>query len=170
VNTERMFEHFGPSVSTLICVAILGVGLILSPRAAQATHKAHHHRHHRHYLVVSADANGNSATVIGSRPRGCPAAYCGCGLARYLGLNDKRLNLAWNWVRMFPRTEARPGVAAVRHGHVMLLREHIAGAQWRVVDFNGGHHLSWVHVRNVRGYVFVQPGVRSADLSFQSMR
>jgi hypothetical protein len=104
----------------------------------------------------SIDANGN-AVVIGGRPAGCPHAYCGCGLARYLGLKDRRLNLAWSWAKMFPRTSAAPGMAAVRRGHVMLLQSHVEGTRWIVRDYNGGRHLSWIHERDVRGYVFVNP-------------
>jgi hypothetical protein len=102
------------------------------------------------------DANGN-AVVIGGRPTGCPHAYCGCGLARYLGLKDRRLNLAWSWAKMFPRTSAAPGMAAVRRGHVMLLQSHVEGTRWIVRDYNGGRHLSWIHERDVRGFVFVNP-------------
>ena len=104
----------------------------------------------------SIDANGN-AVVIGGRPAGCPHAYCGCGLARYLGLKDKRLNLAWSWAKLFPRTSAAPGMAAVRRGHVMLLQSHVEGTRWIVRDYNGGRHLSWIHERDVRGFVFVNP-------------
>jgi hypothetical protein len=110
------------------------------------------------------DANGNEARVIGGRPAGCPHAVCGCGLAKYLGLNDRRLWLAWNWARLFPHTHARAGAAAVRHHHVMLLIEHIAGNRWLVKDWNGGRHLAWEHVRDVRGYVFVDPSNRVGAL------
>lgn len=110
------------------------------------------------------DANGNVGEVIGGRPRGCPHAYCGCGLARYLGLRDKSLNVADNWRRKYPRTHAHPGAVAVRayhrhgHGHVMLLVRHIAGSNWIVREYNGYRHLSYVHERSVRGFTFVNPG------------
>lgn len=112
------------------------------------------------------DANGNAARVIAHRPAGCPRAWCGCGLARYLGLRDKRLWLAENWSRLFPHTDPHSGAAAVRRGggHVMLLREHVGGSRWRVIDFNGGRHLGWDHIRDVRGYVFVQPPMRMGAL------
>lgn len=106
------------------------------------------------------DANGNG--VIGGRPDGCPRAFCGCGLAKYLGLHDKRLNLAWNWARLFPPTHAHPGAAAVRHHHVMLLVAHVGGNVWTVRDYNGGRHLTWIHDRNISGYVFVEPSSRWA--------
>lgn len=103
------------------------------------------------------DANGVEAQIIGGRPAGCPWKFCGCGLAKFLGLSDKRLNLAWNWAKLFPRTQAQPGAAAVRRGHVMLLVEHLGGTIWKVRDYNGGRHLSWIHARDVRGFVFVMP-------------
>lgn len=116
------------------------------------------HRRMRVGRAWAADANGNTTRrVIGSRPAGCPHAYCGCGLAHYLGLHDKRLWKAWNWARLFPRTSPHAGAAAVRHHHVMLLVRHVKGDQWMVRSYNGGHHLSWLYVVSVRGYVFVNP-------------
>ncbi len=113
-------------------------------------------------ISQSTDAHGN-AVVIGGRPAGCPALYCGCGLAQYLGIKDKRLNLAWSWAQIFPRTSAAPGMAAVRRGHVMLLQSHVEGSRWVVRDYNGGRGLSWIHVRDVRGYVFVNPNGAYAE-------
>ena len=117
---------------------------------------------------LAIDANGNrvqrltrvasEGTVIGSRPDGCPHAYCGCGLRKYLGLSDKRLNLASNWARLFPRVAGpRAGVAAVRNHHVMYIEGRAGNGQWLVRDYNSGGGLSRVHVRDVRGYVFVSP-------------
>jgi hypothetical protein len=107
-------------------------------------------------ISQSTDAHGN-AIIIGRRPAGCPHRYCGCGLARYLGLNDKRLYRAWSWAEIFPRTSPAAGMAAVRRGHVMLLQSHVEGTRWVVRDYNGGRGLSWIHVRDVRGFVFVNP-------------
>jgi hypothetical protein len=111
------------------------------------------------------DATGNrayamadAAQIIGTRPAGCPHSYCGCGLRKYLGLDDKRLNLASNWARLFPRESApRAGLAAVRSGHVMYIEGSAGNGQWLVRDYNSGGGLSRVHVRDVRGYVFVNP-------------
>lgn len=109
------------------------------------------------------DASGNSI-VIGGRPAGCPHRYCGCGLRKYLGIDDTSLNLAWNWARKFQRTTAAPGMAAVRRGHVMLLVEHVGGTRYIVRDYNGGRGLSYIHERDVRGFVFVDPSTRLAVL------
>ncbi len=115
--------------------------------------------------VPAVDADGNrayamadAAQIIGSRPSDCPHSYCGCGLRKYLGLEDKRLNLASNWARLFPREAGpRAGLAAVRSGHVMYIEGSAGNGQWLVRDYNSGGGLSRVHVRDVRGYVFVNP-------------
>jgi hypothetical protein len=105
----------------------------------------------------AAYASGDGA-VIGGRPAGCPHRYCGCGLRKYLGLSDKRLNLARNWARMFPRVAGpAAGVAAVRSGHVMYIERSVGNGQWLVRDYNSGGGASRLHVRDVRGYVFVNP-------------
>jgi hypothetical protein len=110
--------------------------------------------------AVHAADNG---TVIGSRPSGCPHSYCGCGLRMYLGLTDVRLNLASNWARLFPHESApRAGLAAVRSGHVMYIESASGSGQWLIRDYNSGGGLSRLHVRDVRGYVFVNPHAQMA--------
>lgn len=100
----------------------------------------------------------DEGTIIGGRPGDCPHAYCGCGLRKYLGLSDTRLNLASNWAKFFPRASGpAAGVAAVRSGHVMLIESSAGDGQWLVRDYNSGGGLSRLHVRDVRGYVFVNP-------------
>ena len=100
----------------------------------------------------------NEGTIIGSRPSDCPHAYCGCGLRKYLGLSDKRLNLASNWARLFPRASGpAAGVAAVRSGHVMYIESSAGDGQWLVRDYKSGGGMSRLHVRDVRGYTFVNP-------------
>jgi len=116
------------------------------------------------------DASGNrvvrtgEVTIIGGRPAGCPNRYCGCGLRKYLGIADKRLNLASNWARLFPRVAGpASGVAAVRSGHVMYIERSAGNGRWMVRDYNSGGGLSRLHVRDVRGYVFVNPHVMLAS-------
>jgi len=114
---------------------------------------------------TNIDAIGNrsfarvdSGTIIGSRPGGCPHSYCGCGLRKYLGISDVRLNLASNWARLLPRESGpRPGLAAVRSGHVMYIEAAAGNGQWLIRDYNSGGGLSRMHVRDVRGYIFVNP-------------
>ena len=105
-----------------------------------------------------AYATADAAQIIGTRPSGCPHSYCGCGLRKYLGLEDTRLNLASNWARLFPRESGpRAGLAAVRSGHVMYIEGPAGNGRWLIRDYNSGGGLSRVHVRDVRGYVFVNP-------------
>lgn len=100
--------------------------------------------------------------VIGGRPAGCPHAYCGCGLARFLGLTDSRLNLAANWARIFPPTRAQSGAVAVKSHHVMLLVAlHGDGSRALVRDYNSGGGLSRIHVRSIKGFHFVSPTFHS---------
>jgi hypothetical protein len=105
----------------------------------------------------------DSGMIIGARPDGCPHAYCGCGLRKYLGLSDVRLNLASNWARFFPRVASpRAGLAAVRSHHVMYIEASAGDGLWTIRDYNSGGGLSRVHVRDVRGYVLVDPHVMLA--------
>lgn len=104
---------------------------------------------------ASAD---QSATIIGGRPSDCPHAYCGCGLRKFLGLDDARLNLAANWARFFQHESTpRAGLAAVRSHHVMYLESSAGDGQWLVRDYNSGGGLSRLHVRSLRGYTLVNP-------------
>lgn len=91
-------------------------------------------------------------------PAGCPRrAFCGCGAAQEVGKSsDRSLWLAANWLR-FPRTAPASGMAAARRGHVFVLRSHVSGSKWLVVDHNSGGRRSRLHVRDVRGYSIVNP-------------
>lgn len=130
-------------ISLAVCIAFF---LFADPAAAR--------HHHVAYETVTI-AEG---AIIGHRPEGCPHAYCGCGLRKYLGLTDNRLNLASNWLRFFVRVpHPRAGLAAVRNHHVMYLESQDADGEWTVRDFNSGGGLSRLHVRDVRGYAFVDP-------------
>ena len=102
------------------------------------------------------------ATIIGGRPSGCPHRYCGCALARYLGINDKRLNRAWNWAKLFPRASAGPGMAVVWRGHVAMIEHMVSDKEAMLRDYNSGRGLSRLHVRSIRGAVIVNPSRRLA--------
>jgi hypothetical protein len=125
---------------------------------ADAKHRHAFDRHVRTSRVI--DANGN---VVGRRPNGCPASFCGCEASRYLfGKVRPELNLASNWMR-FPRAAPAPGMAAVRNHHVMVLMSHSGGNEWLVHDGNSGGGMTREHVRSINGYIIVDPqGSRSA--------
>ncbi len=96
---------------------------------------------------VSAGYAGEGATVIGGRPSGCPPAYCGCAAARFLGLSDPRLNLAWNWTKYY---HGPTPVAVWRH-HVAII-ERMTGPHTAVLrDYNSGRGLSRIHERSIAG-------------------
>lgn len=94
--------------------------------------------------------------VIGGRPKGCPHAYCGCGASIYVfGENRRDLWPARAWYR-FPHVSARVGAVAVRPHHVAVIIGGSPGA-WLLHDGNSGNGLTREHVRDLRGYTFVDP-------------
>lgn len=99
----------------------------------------------------------SAGEVIGSRPAGCPLAYCGCEMSLYFFHRIiPSLNLAANWFR-FPRATPAPRMAAVRRHHVFALEQHISGDVWMVRDGNSGRHLTRLHARSIAGYTIVNP-------------
>ena len=115
--------------------------------------EARRYKHHRHH-VTSYD----SGTVIGGRPEGCPRKYCGCALSlKIFGRRVAGLDLAYEWVRRFPRTSPAPSMVAARSGHALQLLEHRGGSNWYVYDPNSGRGATRMHVRNIAGYAIVNP-------------
>ena len=70
---------------------------------------------------------GSPRLIASGPPAGCPSrAWCGCWLAKHLGMNDRSLWLARNWARIgSPAAGPSPGVVAVfargRGGHVGIV-------------------------------------------------
>lgn len=91
-------------------------------------------------------------------PFGCPRrAFCGCGASvEIFGRPVRDLFLARNWFR-FPRAAPGHNMAAVRRGHVFILKSHVQGDVWQVVDHNSGGRRSRVHHRSIRGLAIVNP-------------
>lgn len=97
------------------------------------------------------------SVVLGGRPAGCPARFCGCGASLHLfGRIIPFLNLAANWLR-FPRATPAPGMAAARRGHVFVLKQHIEGKKWLVYDANSGGRMTRIHSRSIAGFTVVNP-------------
>lgn len=112
------------------------------------------------YAAGFPDSLGSTGrgVVIGGRPAGCPARFCGCGASLHLfGRIIPSLNLAANWLR-FPRTLPAANMVAARRGHVFVLKQHIAGSTWIVHDSNSGGRRTRLHARSIAGYVIVNPG------------
>jgi len=98
-----------------------------------------------------------AVTVLGGRPTGCPARFCGCGASLHVfGRIIPALNLAANWLR-FPRVAPASGMVAARRGHVFVLKQHIAGNTWLVFDANSGGRRTRIHPRSIAGYAVVNP-------------
>lgn len=94
-------------------------------------------------LKVAVSSEG----VIGGRPAGCPHAYCGCGARLYLGIDDPRLNLAWNWTKYY---HGLTPVAVWRH-HIAII-ERMTGPSTAILrDYNSGSGLSRIHERSIAG-------------------
>jgi hypothetical protein len=172
----------------VVCVAAV---LLILPCQAEARHHratpvhhayshhfyshhtyAHHSYSRRAYLHRGYDLQnfrqawamaspGNEERVVGSRPYGCPNAFCGCEASLYkFGRIIPELNLAANW-RRFPRAAPAPGMAAVRSGHVMILQSQASANTWYVHDGNSGGHVTREHPRSIAGYTIVDPSAAS---------
>jgi hypothetical protein len=97
------------------------------------------------------------AQVVG-HPEGCPRrAFCGCGASVHLfGRPVRELFLASNWLK-FPRAAPGYNMAAVRRGHVFILKQQIDGNIWLVYDANSGGRQTRLHHRSLAGYTIVDP-------------
>lgn len=162
------------ATSLFACLATVALAAPANARhlhhhtSSHTTHVAQYTGGHRHIAYRSRHratvarrtrvAASGSGTILGGRPAGCPHTYCGCGVSlKVFGKIRPELNLAWNWARYFQHEPvARVGLVAVRHGHVMQI---VGGGEgrWVVYDPNSGGGLTREHVRDLRGYVFVNP-------------
>lgn len=103
-------------------------------------------------------------TRILAHPPGCHwVAFCGCGAVHRLkeayGVvvrNPRSLWLASNWLR-FPRSEAAPGMVAVRPGHVFVIEKVVAPGLVLAYDANSGGHLTRLHLRPLAGFSVRNP-------------
>lgn len=120
---------------------------------AQARHH-HSHPHHRYAPVWQGDP---LARVV-EHPSGCPrSSFCGCGTAVHIfGAPIRALWLAASWFR-FPRTQAAPGMVAVRRHHVFAIEQVLGRGRVLAYDPNSGRHLTRVHEVSLAGYTVVNP-------------
>jgi hypothetical protein len=108
-------------------------------------------------ISMAGGAWREAARVIGGRPHGCPARFCGCGASLHLfGKIIPALNLAANWLR-FPRAAPALDMVAARRGHVFVLKYHISGNTWMVFDANSGGRRIRIHPRSIAGFTIVNP-------------
>lgn len=107
-------------------------------------------------IVFGTAAHGRG---LGRRPSdhpaGCPArAWCGCYLASYLGISDRKLWLARAWARVgSPASGPQAGAIVVWPHHVGLIRA-AEGNRILVLSGNDGHRVRerWRSTRGVIAY------------------
>lgn len=109
-------------------------------------------------LVLCTTAAADARSEILPHPAGCPRVlFCGCGASvDRFGAPRRDLYRAAAWLR-FRRSSPAPNNAAVRPGHVFILKEHVQGDIWLVYDANSGGGKTRLHHRSIRGYVIVDP-------------
>jgi hypothetical protein len=112
------------AVPALTIAALLATSLC-APASAHWRHRGQHRVH------VAVEHSG-------SDPR--PAAWCGWGLKRFLGLHDVRLNLARNWAFLYGHaTGPRDGAVVVWPHHVGQIVRLTGPGRALVHSFNDGH-------------------------------
>jgi hypothetical protein len=113
---------------------------------------------------VSGQRHHERGIIGGTRPSGCPHAWCGCGVSlKVFGRIIPELNLAANW-RRFPAAIAAAGNVAWRWGHVFYIEAVNGDGTVLAYDPNSGGHVAHVHNRSLRGFRVVNPhGTRYAS-------
>ena len=156
-STRETLRHWAVAFGLATVVTVIGLPAHGEPMTNDGRYQGNELQITRHRNFH--DANGN---IIGGRPAGCPRMYCGCGLARHLGLTDRSLWLASSWLR-FPRTAPAPGRVAVWPGrHVALIEQVGPDGTAYLRDWNSGGGLTRLHWRSIRGTVVVDPSRMAA--------
>lgn len=109
------------------------------------------------FIVLLSSTPALSGEIL-PHPQGCPRiAFCGCGVSvKIFGRPIRELFLARNWFK-FPRTQAAPGMVAVRKHHVMAIEALDANGNAIVYDPNSGQRKTRVHTRSLAGFIIVNP-------------
>lgn len=102
---------------------------------------------------------GQARVIQYGPPPGCPARlWCGCFLAKHLGLNDRSLWLARNWTKVgSPASGPAPGVVAIfargrRGGHVGIITAVLAPGRVVLLSGNDGRAVR-ERERSTRGVI-----------------
>ena len=95
-----------------------------------------------------------ASPVKAGSPHGCPKrAWCGCWLAKHLGLHDRKLWLARNWARIgSPAPGPAPGVVAVWRHHVGVVTGVPGPGRIELLSGNDGNRVR-KRVRPSRGVI-----------------
>lgn len=102
---------------------------------------------------------GHARVVQSGPPPGCPPRlWCGCWLAKHLGINDRSLWLARNWAHVgSPASGPAPGVIAVfargrRGGHVGQITAVLGPGRIMLLSGNDGRAVR-ERERSTRGVI-----------------
>lgn len=126
--------------------------------------------HHRQVRAVHSRVRGAAdarAQIVGGRPAGCPARWCGCWLMQHYGFHDRRLWRAIMWASLMPRAPG-PGVGrvVVWKNHVGVITGEYRG-QWIVLSGNDSGQIR-ERTRSIVGAVaFVEPLRKTASADFR---
>lgn len=98
----------------------------------------------KNLAVALALILSTSPAYAEGKPKGCPRLWCGCWLAKHLGLSDASLNSAREWLR-FPHTSPHAGSVAVlrrgRGGHVGIVKAIDANGNPTLLSGNHNHRV-----------------------------
>jgi hypothetical protein len=126
-------------------------------------HSVHHYYHHQVHRPHQRGWRGSGYARHGGgwgsrghgdgRPAGCPVGlWCGCYLARILGITDTAYNSAIHWLNYGHAVSGpRPGAIAVGPHHVAKLLHSVGGGRWLIQDGNDGpvrihtRSIAWAH-------------------------
>ncbi len=91
---------------------------------------------------TATDGPRREARIIGSRPQECPARrWCGCFLAKLLGMARRDLWLARNWAHVgSPTSGPHVGAIVVWPHHVGIITGKTS-AGWVIKSGNDGHRV-----------------------------
>jgi hypothetical protein len=93
-------------------------------------------------MLINATALVLKARGEEARPAHCPPrAWCGCYLAHFLGLHDRRLWLAREWARLGRATTPAPGAVVVWRHHVGQIVRVTAPGKAIVKSGNDGRRV-----------------------------
>lgn len=110
-----------------------------------------------------ATASYDRGQVLGGWPAECQKfprtrhLWCGCASALEVGLDneDGWWNLAAHWFGL-PRAAPGYNMAAVRYGHVNILKTQVGGTIWMAYDPNNGG-VALLHEIDIRHLTIVNP-------------
>lgn len=121
---------------------------------AKPTKTAKVSKNHVRHVRRGYERSVPTVVVQSGPPSGCPSrAWCGCWLAKHLGLNDRALWLAREWARIGSAAAGpAPGVVAVWPHHVGIVRRVTGPGRAVILSGNDGRAVR-ERERSTRGVI-----------------